>query len=253
MKILRLRYLGVLAICLWGCMKNPEYTQDFGPEVSEDAITQAVNDAPTADVYSIKKGEYASSQKTQQIQANQSTVIYQESNTVTDKTEDTTTFYFTIVKKINELIDGQMKPSTSEIHATLPKQTTAPATSIEVPTVSMESIHTQAADGSVTFHNLRVESISVAIPSLVLQRSDCGGLPTDVCHSSLPAKRISFDQVHWSDGVGTKYAVSFTISAAVPFFAAHLQQCLEANIPYQQQLVHVIQCDSMVDFTAGHN
>ena len=259
MKFLRLRFLAILVVFLWGCMKTPEYNQDFGPEVSGDSIAAAINEAPTASVYSIKKGEFASSQKTQQVQSNQPVVVFQLSNTVTDKTEDASNYYFTIIKKTAEMIDGQMKPTTTESHAVLAKPTPTPAAAPasdspkSLPTLSIASVQTAAADGAVTFHNLRVDDISVNVPTLVLQRSDCGGLSPDLCHGSIPAKRISFDQVNWKGGVGNKYSVSYTISSMVPFFASQLQECVEANVPYQQQLVHVIQCTNTVDFTTGHD
>jgi hypothetical protein len=243
--------LAILVVFLSSCMKEPKFEQEFGPEVSAQEVDKAIREVETVSPYTIKQGEFAYLERTTQVETQPAIVVLQRGDTITEKTEDSDNYIFTIVSDLVELIDGQMKPSRKESTATLPKEQTGPV----VHSMSLQSVH--ALDGTdakkVTYHNLQKGSSFYPVPGLVQRRANCGGLSEKLCMGPLPVTRLSFDKVEWKGEVGTKTSFLFVFSKDIPYFASQLLGCAETMVPYQDQRVHVTQCEEIKDFTAGHD
>jgi hypothetical protein len=120
----------------------------------------------------------------------------------------------------------------------------------------------------VTYHNLKREEGYTAVPLLVKNKSDCGGVKD--CNKGLRFLRVSFDRVIWdSDDHGNKTTYHITYSPDIPTYIAdwshpegmyptnQLQFCVQSWVEVtsgnQTQVVPVQQCADMRDFQFGHD
>lgn len=118
-----------------------------------------------------------------------------------------------------------------------------------------------AAEGRVTFHNLKLEQTNIPVPEFVQQRADCGGLTPDKCRGALKAYVMTFDQVQWDGNEGQRYSVLWVFSPDVPYFGSTMfpspagvfKSCGTTQVPFQGQRVKVTQCDEIKDFTFGRD
>ncbi len=104
-----------------------------------------------------------------------------------------------------------------------------------------------------TYHNLVKTYSTAPTPSLVSMRSDCGGRKNP-CATPMKTIQVTFDEVDWtSEQYPVKYSYNLVFSAEAPFFAAQLASCGSTTIPYQNQRIAILQCESIKDFTVGHD
>jgi hypothetical protein len=131
---------------------------------------------------------------------------------------------------------------------------------------SGQRLSTMVNKAKITFHNLQLQQIQFPVPDSVRSQPNCGGLPPEKC-TSLPAYRMSYDQVNWDENQGQKYTVTQIYVADVPVIAGTLspalfssgdpfipgvvQACVNTSLPVKGQLIQVTQCDNVQKFTFG--
>ena len=243
--------LAILVAFLSSCMKQPDFKQNFGPEVAATAVDSAIKGVESPSPFSIKQGEFSYLERSTKLENQQPVVVLQRGDSVTSKTEDAEKYMFTIVSDLVELINGQMKPSRKETQATLAKHVAAVATQ----SIQWQKIRTRDVTSSqkVTYHNLKREEGFVSVPPLVQRRADCGGLADKSCTAPLAATRLSFDKVEWDGDAGNKISYLFIFSKDVPFFSNQVLGCADTTVPYEGQRIHVTQCEEIKDFAFGHD
>lgn len=245
-----------------GCMKKPDHTPDYGPEVPFSKIEEALDELGVSDPMTIEAGEFAYVERTQVLDNSSPFLTLQRADTITEKTETSTQYVFKIVTELNEWIDGAMRSSKTESTATLDKPDlnaagrTAPRQGVKPydnqTRISIRSLgpSSEEDEGDYTFHNLKKEVSLVPIPELVQQRPDCGGLSD--CTKSLRALEVSFDRVDWSKSEqGDRTAFKFIVSPDVPYFASQLLGCAQAWIDIEGRLYPLLQCEEIRDFKFG--
>lgn len=242
----------LLGLAVAACVKEPDFKQDFGPEVSAQAVDRAIRDAETPSPYEIRAGEFSYMERTTKLENYPPAVVFQSADTVLSKEtdpDDPRYWKFRIVAEIVELIEGQMVSSSKEYTPRLLKEGEP-----NVASMAWEPVRTRALDAAaekVTYHRLKREASLFPVPVLVQRRSDCGRLEDAICRGGLPVTRLSFDKVIWEDGVGTKTSFLFVFSAAAPYFSSQLLGCAQTTVPYEGQRINVTQCEEVRDFTFG--
>jgi len=277
--------LAFYSLAVSSCLKPPSYEQDFGAEVSREAILKALNDAPYPSPYTIEPGEFAYFDKLQTIESLNPHVVAQKGHTIMSKVDRGDHYLLTMVTETKEWVDGAMKPSRKESELVLPKMNImalalwlqSPATLLSTWTKpwqqdpQLECLRqrdqrpqaqswsekifslfvTQSSEGRVSYHNLKVEELTFPVPLLVSRRVDCGGLASSICQGGIPAQKVSFDIVRWESRGGDKSSFYYIYSDRVPYLAGQLEACAESKIDYQGQRVRVRQCERAQDFTMG--
>lgn len=272
-------------LVLSSCLKPPSYEQDFGSEVSREAILKALNEAPYPSPYTIEPGEFAYFDKLQTIENLNPNVVAQRGHTIMSKVDRGDHYLLTMVTETKEWVDGAMKPSRKESELVLPKMNImalalwlqSPATLLSAWTkpwqqdpalaplrqVSQERqveswsekvfrlFVAPSSEGRISYHNLKVEELIFPVPLLVSRRVDCGGLTHAICQGGIPAQKVSFDMVRWESRGGDKSSFYYIYSDRVPYLAGQLEACAESKIDYQGQRVRVRQCERAQDFTMG--
>jgi hypothetical protein len=261
---------------LTGCMKPPAINKNFGPEASREAVNDALLTAEfeatglTIDV--IKKGEFYYSEKTSQVENLFPVIFKQTAETVVDRQESPERILFTITRDIRELDDitGEMKPSNSQRTACLAKIEDGCLATLAMPPptygthsdaladLSWRSITARSDEDGIrwTYHNLKKVYSSLPTPSLVMMRPDCGkrDLSHKRCQDPMDTIEVTFDQVDWtSEAYPVKYSYRIVFSAEVPYFASQLMSCGATTIPYAGIRLALMQCESVKDFTFGHD
>lgn len=281
-----------LACCVLGglsCMKQPKLQADFGPEVSDQNFSQALEQVEIPNPYTIRQNEYSYATRETWVEGRPYLVNQRWAFTVTSMTEDAVDYIISFVHEVREYSNGEEKVSSKKEDRRLRKQQSNTA-SIETvaPTSqspSEQSLKAALADKAngptstnmspfhvfthgvkvmealprVTRHNLKFEIGNYPIPEFVKQRSNCGGLTAEKCKDSLKAFYISFDQVNWDENGGQKYNLQRVFSPDVPFFASTMapdlpgviQACVTTLLPHNGQAVQITQCDAIKDFTFG--
>ena len=197
---------------------------------------------------------------------------------------------YTITEQLVELdpATGNMKPSTSQGTACLEKVagacSVAASASFSVPDVmsGLQTVKALASSPPVTFgansghlndlswksfvkqtstpdpsgikwtyHNLVKTEGTATTPPLVSMRTNCGGR-TKPCANPMHTFQVSFDEVDWtSESYPVKYSYNLIFSDEAPFFGAQLMSCGATTIPFQDQRIAILQCESIKDFTVG--
>lgn len=292
-RIARAFFGGVLLFSLLSCMKDPELKPDFGPEVTGDDYSKAIQKLSLPDPYTIKKGEFAYFTTETFLEGRPYALDKRWAYTVTDKVDDTASnqWIFTYVREMREYVGGQEKVSNDTSTARLTKKASAlDPQSIETkslaqavdfkmmtmardgisisevePQKSLTTIQAQAAQKRQTFHNLRVDAGFFPTPDFVQKRTDCGRKDPAKCKDPLRVNVLSYDMVNWDDM--QKYHVEWVITAEAPYFGSTrlnladandsfpgvLRSCTSTTLQIQGQSVRVTQCDELKDFTFGHD
>lgn len=255
----------VFVLIFAGCMKEPDFKQEFGDEVAAADIDSALKGIydQTASPYEIKKGEFSYMERTQTVETMPPVLLLQRGDTVTNRVDTAHEITFTIVSEIRELIDGVMKPSREEKEVPLRKESSVlsvPADEVvgvkDNKNISWSAVreHDVTTKARITYHRLSKVDGFIQVPPLVQTHPNCGGLGTHACHDPLPVSVLRFDRVDWDDSdAGTKTSYLFVFSPKVPYFASQLLGCAETTVPYQGQRVKLRQCDEVKDFTFGQD
>lgn len=268
--------LPVIVFGFLGCMKKPDHTPDFGPEVTwEDIQKTAVNDMPP-DPLNMKEGQYTSIDVTQAIDTQVPITLSQRLDHVLKRTDTESEALLEFEVKSNELdASGTWKQSIDYPKLTMEKTTTT-ANSVDksqpqsskIGAMSLKALKAsdEEAPVKITYHNLKREDGFMPVPILVKNRPDCGGVKD--CDRGLRFMRLSFDRVVWeNDTKGTKTAYRITYSPDIPTYVSdwndpeglfpsnQFQFCYQTWMEFtsgsQTQVVPVQQCADMRDFQHG--
>ena len=108
----RLKFIFILCGLLsgWGCMKNPDTSQDFGAEVSADSMQSAIDSIPSPEPLEILKGEFVAKETSLAVESMAPATTQQHADEVTERVEDGENVQLTVLTKTRERIDGEMKP-----------------------------------------------------------------------------------------------------------------------------------------------
>ncbi len=280
-------------LALSGCMKTPDINKDFGTEFSvsqlSTMLSQAQSEATQHSVNNIKQGEFAYFEKTNQIENLSPMIIRQRADTVTSRIEDNKKILYTITHQLRELDStGNMKPSQSQSNACLEKVHGSCDNGISMMDITLAAIkdaplppdlgaysnhlgdlswqsfqkRAQAnapTDVKWTYYNLVKSVITVVTPYPVYNRCLSQPAPTPpqppiVCNPTMKVIQVSFDEVDWTtEKYPVKYSYVLGFSAEAPFFASQMSSCGSTTIPYQNQRIALLQCESVKDFILGHD
>ena len=274
-----LMYL-ILGTTLGSCLKLPEPKIDFGPSVSFDDVDKALGKLATTSPTTIQKGEFVYTETTLRVESQPAQVSKQEALTVIQRQDSESQIFLSVTRQLVEEIDSQSKPSKTEIQVTInknPKRTIADnlslksllaplATDSETGSVGTQvmvnpfkevasEVKTFADNNNrnVTFHNLKVENLTVSAPLLVQIGDKCNGLDPSKCQSGLSAVRVSVDQVIWEAGTPNKTSYMWVTSPDVPYLAGQMLGCAMSLVPYRGARYNVLQCNEVKNFTFGTN
>ena len=256
--------LPAVLFLLTGCLKLPEPSQDFGPSATGDELNSALGKLEGASSSQIRKGDFIYVETSIRLESLMPQVVRQESLTVVDRVEAAESVKLNILKRLVEIISGENKTSVTEYEVVLKKAAVpTPADSVLAqvspfqkldgfPAFVRSGVRTLASSKRVTFHNLKVEPLKVAVPLLVQMEENCGGLGAQVCAQGLQSVRVSVDQVIWENNSPSKTSFMWLSSVDVPPLAAQLSSCAQALMPFQGTMVNVLQCDDVKKFIRGN-
>jgi hypothetical protein len=263
-----------------GCMKKPDHTPNYGPEVTIDEIQKVALDSIPPDPSKIKLGQYISIDVTQVIDTQAPVTLSQKLDSVTkyDAVKDPLYVLMTFQVKMNELSNtGQWLTSVQEYDMALEKDRNIPLglsaqgrnPSAQMGSYSLKALKKAEASSPVrvTYHNLKREEGFIPVPPLVKSRPDCGGVQN--CERGLRYLRLSFDKVIWENDEGTKTSYRVVYSPDIPTYIAdwsnpdgiyptnQFQFCAQTWLKIQNgeqnQVVPVRQCADMRDFQFGRD
>ena len=277
----------VTSLSLTSCMKKPDHTPDYGPEVEFTEIQKAANfDMPIAPE-TIKKGQRVSIDVFQVVDVQSPTTLWQRSDEVTESTEDTGAYHWKFDVQLRERDSaGQWKVSDQNYgpfcwekvedngacKATSTQSVSAvpySPSSKPLKAYTLEGMHAldAAKPYKVTYHNLKREDGFLPVPQVVAKRADCGGVKN--CEQGLRFVRISFDIVEWtSEDHGVRTNARFTYSSDIPtyiydwipgrvYFTNMIENCqqtwIEVSDDTHTQVVPVRECMEITDFQFGSN
>ena len=281
----------LLSGMLFGCMQPPEINKDFGPEYSGAQLNELLS-STQAEVTgtssaNTKKGEFVYREVSSQIEDLHPVIFRQRWDTVVDRQEDSQTIKLRINRQMRELDgnSGVMKPSQDQANACISKVSGACNSSqfMTLPDLlgqwlrrdstpdpgfgiasgrfsdlSWKALADSAASDSGsgtrwTFHKLKKTYSSQTPPPLVALRPDCGGR-INPCSNPMKTIEVTFDEVDWSsEKYPVKYSYDLIFSPEAPFFSSQLQSCGTTTIPYMNQRITLLQCETVQDFTVGHD
>lgn len=242
------------------CMKKPELEDDHGPVVPVASIQQALIEAwGNADPTSIKVNEFSYMEKEQAIEDLPAKLVGQEGMTVAKKETTASEIKYTVIRQINEIVNGQSKLSTKEETITIPNTTIQSVKTMALGVQTMQSLLMACIpeEGwNVTCHNLKVKNEVVPAPELVSKQEGCQGLPD--CKMNL--KHVSFDLVvvgQNEDGSSRQDKVNYqvTVSPDAPYLSRLMTFCYRGVVTVapagNQYLVKI--CDKVKNFQRGQN
>jgi len=280
-----------LCACMKTPEINKDFGPEVPAESLKDALNQAQIESTYLSVQNIKQGEFAYTEKTSQIENLYPIVFRQRGDTVSKKVEDEKKIMYTITRELRELDSaGHMQGSHSSSDACLAKthggcdqKDLVGSTAPDVPSVlnpitmfsvrdnpspppdfgiaaghlqdlSWRAITTHSGDSiHWTYHKLRKIYSSINTPSLVQMRPDCGGRKNP-CSSPMQTVEVRFDEVDWTtEKYPVKYSYVLIFSPEAPFFASQVMSCGSTTVPFRNQRVALLQCETVKDFTAGHD
>lgn len=255
-----------------GCMKKPDHTPNYGPEVSTEQILSVLQEMPV-DAAAIKAGQHVSIDITQVIDTQTPQTLFQRLDKVTARRETDSIIELDFEVTTNSLEDGIWKQSIDAPTVTVTKETEASTSNAKSNSIRPQKIAPmsvkamKAADEQsplkVTYHNLKREDGFTAVPISVMNQPDCGGITN--CERGLRYLRLSFDRVIWETGDrGIKTSFRITYSPDIPPFVVdwadpyglelsqQLQTCVQTWMSITSgnitQEVPVQQCTDVRDF-----
>lgn len=276
----------VIVFGFLGCMKKPDHTPDYGPEVTFAQIQEAWENDMPPETLTMRKGQYVSIDVVQVIDHQAPVLLSQRLDEITDRadvvggpSQDQTlavSWDFSVVrndlqadntwKQSKDYPRLELDLSEADVQSFAAKATGTPAKGIY--TLSGLRTLDNETPLKITYHNLKREDGFMPVPVDVKNQADgdCGGLAN--CDRGLRYMQISFDRVVWDrpdKGIKTTYKISY--SADIPTYifdwsnpddiypTNQLQFCaqtwLELESGSQTQIIPVLQCANMRDFQHG--
>lgn len=266
------------AIAFSSCMKKPDHTPDFGPEVSLTEIQKASNvDMPTQPE-TIKEGQSISLDWYQVIDTQRPDTFYQRADLVTRSVDKTLTggdykfcWSFSVHAMQKDYQTGQWKESIdkygplaypssqdtdcSDVQSQVKNLNSASVNTQDLREFSLQGLESKDAEKKVkvTYHKLKREDTTMPVPQVVAakpnwcsHKADTNGVIAP-CRNDLRVVRLSFDRVEWPDGEKPfKVSYSFTFSSDVP---TYINDWLPGSIALSNQVESCAQF--WQEFTSG--
>lgn len=264
-----------------GCMKKPDHSPNYGPEVSWEQIQKVWNLDTPPEPLSMKPGQYVSLNYTQVIDVQSPLAFRQRSDEVKSRTEDPEQieWIFHTKENILDFESGQWKSSEQDQEplyylkneaqpASLSLKATGVKPQSHIKVFSLQALKAvdQTTPQKITYHNLHREDGFLPVPQIVRNKPNCGGVLN--CEQGLRFMRISFDRVVWESaekGIKTTYRITYSPDMPTyiydwthpndKFPTNQYQFCaqtwLNVTSGSQNQIVPVMECAEVVDFQFG--
>lgn len=255
-----------LLMSVTGCEKDSGVPVDYGPEMSEEAITDAlVSAVPRLIPEDIKAGQFVHESHSQQISQGSVSIVSDKYLTVLAR-ED---YEQAIGVNIREHAlyytqDGQYKKESREGPLYFARTQTLALSALSA--LSKISLHASSdSQTRVTFHRLTSREEEVSAPPLVRKQADCGGLlnPSNP-DCKMRVRTVSYDAVVWNSSQGDRIRIEYKFSPDVPFFTGRLynansdgnfipglmSQCITqlVQVPKSRSKVLVEECTRLENF-----
>jgi hypothetical protein len=261
MKIFTIPFLGFILI---GCIQKVEPEQNFGEEVSQSSIEEAMNLASPQHPADMLVGEFVFSELSAQVEGGSPFVAGQRAITITGREDHSDHVLFSFVEEVSELKNGELVSSSKEyvtkVNLSQSPQSygfSDPYELISQSRVSRSQVfrsqvsQNQKSQNRVTYHSFTSKEVFWPVPRWVRERPHCGGLGDQMCAQGIPARQFTYSKVTWVGPTGTKQDFVVVLSAVTPFLASQLMICVEGFVPFQGQRVRLTQCDETKDFKFG--
>lgn len=243
-------------------MKKPNFEENNGPVVAPLDMQKAIITAwGNPDASRMKLGEFIYTERNWIISTAAPRTVQQESKTVAKietNPEDPAYNDFTIIQQLLEINnDVNTKPITNERIISLPKPTNSPVTMMAAPTamgveiiLNLLNICISSTDWNVTCHNLETWETKESPPAMVMNQSQCGGVP----NCMLTKKHVAWDLVlkTWDEKnkgyIQQKIHYAVSIAPEAPFLARMIDFCYQGIGEFNGQKYPVTICDSVKNF-----
>lgn len=267
-------FIPVLLTVMMGCVKAKEFKEDLGPEVSGQAIDEALAKAVTgANFDHIDVGQFNSYSYTRRLEAEEITINLGDRRvevTNAQENDDHTQVTFNLrITKNERLASGGFETVISEeplvlnigpsIGASLGVRSFAAEPRCEA--ISAKSVADRVVRAledpveRVSYHHLREFSKQIDPPAAVRDRAGCGGLS----NCKLSVNYIQFDMVIWrTRETYQKVSLDFAFSVDTPFLpygesfdqfnGLMITDCRSTYVPIETRTVYVRDCLSLDDF-----
>jgi len=248
-----------------GCKKAKAFKEDLGPEVSGQAIDDALGKAVQgANFDYIRVGQFISYSSNRRLEAEETTINLGNRRIEVTNRQDSAdgsqaTFNLQITKS-DRMGDGGFETVIFEEPLVLNVGSFSAALNDVRPT-SEKALRAQVlramagAPERVSYHHLRESSAVIDPPDAVKNRAGCGGLSP----CKIPVSYIQFDMVIWKSTTEyQKIALDFAFSTVTPYlpFGESFDQfnglmitdCRSTYVPIESRTVYVRDCLSIDDF-----
>jgi hypothetical protein len=248
-----------------GCNRIKAEKVDYGPEVSDDDVNNALVKAVSGRTFNnIAVGQYVDYDINRRLE-NEETVMTlgRLHSKVIDKKEDADTVTFTLqVTRSTRMDSDAFETVVTEEPLILEKAKDITFAQVVRSQYSAQSLRAQSlaekADGPkktrVTYHRLQEFTKVVDAHNYIKPRNDCGGLT----NCQLTIRYVFFDLVQWyENGQSQKVSLNFGFSPDSPFlpFGDDFDQmngllvtdCRSAYIPVTGRTVYVRDCQNIQD------
>lgn len=255
----------VFLTVMLGCKKAKAFKEDLGPEVSGQAIDDALGKAVQgANFDYIRVGQFISYSSNRRLEAEETTINLGnrriEVTNRQDSADGTQATFNLQITKSDRMGDGGFETVIFEEPLVLNVSSFSAALGNVRPT-SEKALRAQVlramADTPerVSYHHLRESSAVIDPPDAVKNRVGCGGLSP----CKIPVNYIQFDMVIWKSTTEyQKIALDFAFSTVTPYlpFGESFDQfnglmitdCRSTYVPIESRTVYVRDCLSIDDF-----
>lgn len=237
-----------------GCMKAGPKKEDLGPEVSPNAINDALLKASSgASTDNLAVGQMLSFVTTRRIENGDTELLLGGRKVeVIDRQDTDSEKRFTLkITQAHRLNDGNFETTVSEDALWLSQENLASALAR---TKIMDS-STDPVEKKVTFHHLHEFDGVLDAPANIKARPGCGGLSP----CEIPVHYVQFEMVIWDNDTDyQKIAIDFAFTTKTPFLpfghdfdqltGSLIVDCRSTYIPVDSRTVYVRDCMTLDDF-----
>lgn len=247
--------VGLLVLASLGCKRAKEAKADLGPEVTGEAVDEALShvlDGRSAPTFA--PGQYASYSILRRLENQENTIVLGGVSVGVHPSADGASKFLLIEKSFRQA-DGSFQTITSEESLGSTGMSLSAALSAQaLRTYAREVSTREAQPRKVTFHKLSVTEGTMPAPARLSGRSDCGGLSP----CEFPVRYVRFALVAWyGDDDYQKINLDFAFSSATPWlpFGKEFERltgvlvadCRSTYVPVEGRTVFVRDCQQLED------
>ena len=276
--LLLILLVGLSSLLLLSCQNEDEDLNDFGPQSTMDEINEALTTGINlADPGSINVGDFIHRLNDQSFSTSngkQSALIQESGYNVVSKVETSEEIKFTLVREVIDYTQDEVQKNTFESELVISLVAPESATSEKVDTLLEQnktrvirqyekSIYpgafnksgwqVKAFNATVTYHNLSTAQKTIDVPARVLDRENCGGVPT--CKINVFV--VVYDEVvRASEKSAERFRNEYYFSNEIPYSPYNgelniLQNCFTGIGRVENSRLLLKQCSSVIDFRFG--